>query len=37
MTAKAFEMHFKDLIRDFGDICIVDLLSDSKAREISLT
>jgi hypothetical protein len=37
MTRKAFHKHFTDLINTYSNIYIVDLLSDSKEREIILT
>lgn len=37
MTRKAFHKHFEDLIKNYGNIFIIDLLSDTKAREVILT
>jgi uncharacterized protein Veg len=37
MTRKAFHKHFEDLTKNYGNIFIVDLLSDTKAREVILT
>lgn len=37
MTRKAFHKHFEDLENTYGQMSIVDLLSDSKKREIILT
>jgi hypothetical protein len=37
MTAKPFQRHFRDLNSIYNNIFIVDLLSDTKAREIVLT
>ena len=37
MTALGFQKHFHDLIETYKNVFIVDLLSDTKAREIILT
>jgi hypothetical protein len=37
MTKKAFAKHFEDLVGTYGPQYIIDLLSDTKAREIILT
>ena len=37
LTSKSFQTHFRDLINDYKNVYIVDLLSDTKAREIVLT
>ena len=37
MTKKAFTTHFNYLQSQFGEIFIVDLLSDTKHREVILT
>ena len=37
LTTAAFQRHFRELITNYGDTYIVDLLSDTKAREIVLT
>jgi hypothetical protein len=37
MTKIAFHKHFEELIKTYGPIYVVDLLSDSKKREIILT
>ena len=37
MTKRAFHKHFDDLTKAYGDIFIVDLLSDTKEREKILT
>lgn len=37
MTKEAFEKHIEGLISNYSNIYCVDLLSDSKAREIILT
>jgi synaptojanin len=37
MTQRFFRKHFEDLINTYSDIYCVDLLSDTKAREIILT
>ena len=36
-TREAFNIHFRNCTSDYGPIMCVDLLSDSKAREIKLT
>lgn len=36
-TREAFNTHFDRTIRNYGNVLCVDLLSDSKAREIKLT
>jgi hypothetical protein len=37
MTRKAFHKHFQELTNTYNNIFVVDLLSDSKEREIILT
>jgi len=37
MTTRPFRKHFTDLIDYYGDIFVVDLLSDTTARELPLT
>jgi synaptojanin len=37
MTKKAFQKHFEDLLSTYQQVFLVDLLSDTKAREIILT
>jgi SacI homology domain len=37
LTKNAFQKHMTDLVADYQDIVAVDLLSDTKAREIILT
>ena len=37
MTRKAFHKHFEDLKKNYGSIFVIDLLSDTKARETVLT
>jgi len=37
LTKKAFAKHFDDIISTYGPTFIVDLLSDTKAREVILT
>ncbi len=37
MTKKAFHKHFEELLGTYNSTFIVDLLSDTKAREIILT
>ena len=37
LTKKAFNRHFEDIISTYGPVFAVDLLSDTKAREIILT
>lgn len=37
MTKRAFQKHFEDLISTYQQVFLVDLLSDTKAREIILT
>lgn len=37
LTAQAFQKHMRDLIATYSDITVVDLLSDTKAREVVLT
>ena len=36
-TAQAFQRHLNDLIARHGGVFLVDLLSDTKAREVILT
>jgi hypothetical protein len=36
-TREAFNIHFEDILSDYYKITCIDLLSDSKAREIKLT
>lgn len=37
MTKRAFHKHFEELKKTYGDLFIVDLLSDTKEREVILT
>lgn len=37
MTSKAFHKHFDDLFKTYTVLSLVDLLSDTKARETILT
>jgi synaptojanin len=37
MTSRAFHKHFDDLFKTYSHISLVDLLSDTKARETILT
>ena len=37
MTKRAFHKHFLDLKTNYGDIFVIDLLSDTKQREVILT
>lgn len=37
LTKKAFSKHFEDIITTYGPTFIIDLLSDTKQREIILT
>lgn len=37
MTKLAFHKHFEELLKTYGPVFIVDLLSDTKQREIILT
>jgi len=37
MTTTPFRKHFTDLIDYYGDIFVVDLLSDTTTRELPLT
>ena len=37
LTHRSFKRHFEDLVKIYKDIYCVDLLSDTKAREIILT
>jgi hypothetical protein len=37
LTKKAFTKHFEDLIGTYGPVFCLDLLSDTKAREVVLT
>jgi hypothetical protein len=37
LTHRSFKKHFEDLVKTYKDIYCVDLLSDTKAREIILT
>ncbi len=37
MTKKSFHKHFEDLHNTYNSISIIDLLSDTKQREIILT
>ena len=37
LTKKAFTKHFEDIIGSYGPIFVLDLLSDTKAREVILT
>jgi hypothetical protein len=37
LTARPFRIHFTDLVNTYGDICIIDLLSDTTRRELPLT
>jgi hypothetical protein len=37
LTKKAFTKHFEDLISTYGPVFCLDLLSDTKAREVVLT
>lgn len=37
MTKRAFHKHFDDLKKTYGEIFVVDLLSDTKEREVILT
>jgi hypothetical protein len=37
LTARPFRLHFDELVSTYGDICIIDLLSDTTRRELPLT
>jgi uncharacterized protein Veg len=37
MTKRAFHKHFEDLKETYGEVFVVDLLSDTKEREVILT
>ena len=37
LTHRSFKKHFEELVKIYNDIYCVDLLSDTKAREIILT
>ena len=37
MTKKAFRKHFEDLVTTYNQVFVVDLLSDTKKREVKLT
>lgn len=37
LTARPFRLHFEELVSTYGEICIIDLLSDTTRRELPLT